>query len=81
MDGPQQKMILRCEKEKNEARRRTCQVERRPHGWAIFLHPDAGDPVACVYYLDDGRTLLLPETHISNEIEIVDDVPPELDAI
>lgn len=38
------------------------QVERRPNGWAIFLHPvGAGDLCGCVYYLDDGRSFLLPE--------------------
>jgi hypothetical protein len=37
-------------------------VERRPNGWAIFLHPiGGGDPSGYVYFLDDGRSLLLQE--------------------
>jgi hypothetical protein len=63
----------------NDTSKPDIQVERRPHGWAIFVHPDAGDPVACLYMLDDGRTFLVPEDYISNPIQIVDDVPAELD--
>lgn len=37
------------------------QIERRPNGWAIFLHPSAGDPCGYVYFLDDGRSFLVPE--------------------
>jgi hypothetical protein len=38
------------------------QVERRPNGWAIFLHPlGGGDPSGYVYFLDDGRSFLVPE--------------------
>jgi hypothetical protein len=38
------------------------QIERRPRGWAIFLHPVGGsDPSGYVYFLDDGRSYLLPE--------------------
>lgn len=55
------------------------QIERWPHGWAVFLHPDAGDPVGCVYILDNGRTFLLPERLTADPIEIVDDIPSELD--
>ena len=37
------------------------QVERRPNGWAIFLHPiGGGDPSGYVYFLDDGRSFVLP---------------------
>src|SRR5688572_19510281 len=37
-------------------------IERRPRGWAIFLHPLGGsDPSACVCFLDDGRSFLIPE--------------------
>ena len=32
------------------------QIERRPNGWAIFLHPLGGsDPCALVYFHDDGE--------------------------
>jgi hypothetical protein len=38
------------------------QVERRPNGWTIFLHPIGGsDPSGYVYFLDDGRSFILPE--------------------
>jgi hypothetical protein len=38
------------------------QLERRPGGWAIFLHPVGGsDPSGYVYFLDDGRSYLVPE--------------------
>lgn len=37
-------------------------VERRPAGWAIFLHPvGGGDPSGYVYFLDDGRSFVQPE--------------------
>jgi hypothetical protein len=39
------------------------QVERRPKGWAIFLHPlGGGDPSGYVYFLDDGRSFVMPES-------------------
>jgi hypothetical protein len=35
------------------------QIERRPNGWAIFLHPLGGsDPSGFIYFLDDGRSFL-----------------------
>lgn len=38
------------------------QIERRPGGWAIFLHPLAGsDASGYVYFLDDGRSFICPE--------------------
>jgi hypothetical protein len=38
------------------------QIERRPNGWAIFLHPLGGsDPSGFVYFLDDGRSFLAKE--------------------
>lgn len=34
-------------------------VERRPGGWAIFLHPvPGGDPSGYLYFLDDGRSFI-----------------------
>ena len=58
------------------------QIERRPKGWAIFLHPSAGDPSGIVYFLDDGRSYLLPEIG-SGSIEVLDDheEPSEIDEI
>jgi hypothetical protein len=39
------------------------QIERRPRGWALFLHPLGGsDPCGYVYFLDDGRSFLVPES-------------------
>ena len=60
------------------------QIDRRPKGWAIFLHPSAGDPCGCVYLLDDGRSFLLRERPWSSEgsIQILeDDAPTDLDDI
>jgi hypothetical protein len=38
------------------------QIERRPGGWAIFLHPVGGsDPSGYVYFLDNGLSYLCPE--------------------
>ncbi|HWB00854.1 MAG TPA: hypothetical protein VG713_20320 [Pirellulales bacterium] len=37
-------------------------VERRPKGWAIFLHPwGRADASGYVYFLDDGRSFLVKE--------------------
>lgn len=54
-------------------------IERRPHGWAFFLHPNAGDPIAFIYLLDDGRSYLMRETLTEPSIEIVDEIPHDLD--
>jgi hypothetical protein len=60
------------------------QIERRPNGWAIFLHPVGGsDESGYVYFLDDGRSFLVPELGVgpTEAIEVLDphaDVP-ELD--
>jgi hypothetical protein len=38
------------------------QIERRPNGWAIFLHPAGdGDPSGYIYFIDDGRSFVVPE--------------------
>src|SRR5258707_12254861 len=43
------------------------QIERRPQGWAIFLHPvGGGDTTGLVYFLDDGRSFVSPDG-LSNE--------------
>jgi hypothetical protein len=55
------------------------QVERRPHGWAVFISPTAGDPVACLYMLDSGRTYVMPEKYTEPTLEVVDDTPNDLD--
>ena len=37
-------------------------IERQPNGWMIFLHPLPGsDPSGYIYFLDDGRSFLVPE--------------------
>lgn len=37
-------------------------IERRRNGWAIFLHPVGdGDPSGYVYFLDDGRSFVVPD--------------------
>ncbi len=48
------------------------QLERRPGGWAIFLHPvGGGDPSGYVYFLDDGRSFLVPESGLGSTAPIV----------
>lgn len=63
----------------NDRAKPDVQIERRPKGWAIFIHPNAGDPVASVYILDNGRTFLLPESYFTDNMQITDDVPADLD--
>src|SRR5262245_24362830 len=58
------------------------QIERRPNGWAIFLHPvGGGDPTGLVYFLDDGRSFLVPEGLVSEQIKVLgrDDRVPMID--
>jgi len=51
-------------------------IERRPHGWAMFLHPVGNsEPSGYVYFLDDGRSYVIPETGLgpTPAIEVHDD--------
>lgn len=49
------------------------QIERRPNGWAIFLHPiGGGDPSGIVFFLDDGRSFLTPDGLSSGRIAVLD---------
>ena len=49
-------------------------IVRRPRGWAIFLHPmPGGDASGLVYFLDDGRSFLVPDGFPSERIEVVED--------
>lgn len=46
----------------NDREKPDIQIERRPKGWAIFLHPvGGGDASGYVYFLDDGKSFLLPD--------------------
>jgi hypothetical protein len=37
-------------------------IERRKKGWMIVLLPKGGgDPSGCVFFMDDGRSFLVPE--------------------
>jgi hypothetical protein len=62
------------------------QIERRPHGWVIFLHPvGGGDPSGHIYFLDDGRSFLVPERSLGttppiNALEW-DETVPEIDNV
>lgn len=59
------------------------QIERRPKGWAVFLHPEpGGDASGFVYFLDDGRSFVLPEFG-ENAIQWLDrgDIPPGIDEV
>ena len=60
------------------------QIERRPRGWAIFLHPvGGGDASGYVYFVDDGRSFMLPENGLgpTPAIEIIEsgDSVPDMD--
>jgi hypothetical protein len=56
----------------NDMNKPDIQIERRPNGWAIFLQPvGGGDSSGLVYFLDDGRSFLVPETG-SERIEVLD---------
>jgi hypothetical protein len=59
----------------NDAEKPDIQIERRPNGWAIFLHPvGGGDPSGLVYFLDDGRSFLVPDGLVSEQIEVLESV-------
>ena len=58
----------------NDREKPDIQIERRPKGWAIFLHPvGGGDASGYVYFLDDGRSFLLKQKYWagSNPIEVL----------
>lgn len=59
------------------------QIERRPNGWAIFLHPLAGcDPCGVVYFHDDGRSFFVHESEYENgtpRLEVAKNRPKEID--
>jgi hypothetical protein len=57
------------------------QIERRPNGWAIFIHPDACDPCALIYMMDDGRSYCVVENYVSEPLQIVKDRPREIDGL
>lgn len=62
------------------------QIERRPHGWVIFLHPvGAGDPSGHIYFLDDGNSFLVPERDLGTTPPIKalqwDETVPEIDKL
>lgn len=59
----------------NEMTAPDIQIERRPLGWAIFLHPvGGGDPSGYVYFHADGRSFLLPENGLgpTPKIEVLE---------
>jgi hypothetical protein len=61
-------------------------IERRPKGWAIFLHPEAGgDPSGVVYFLDDGRSFVLREDKSDNpgcvQVLLGLHAPPDIDEL
>jgi hypothetical protein len=56
------------------------QVERRPGGWAVFINDSAGDVVAHVYIIDNGKVYLHPEYYSSTVIlDPKGEAPQELD--
>jgi hypothetical protein len=61
------------------------QIERRPGGWVIFLHPmGGGDPSGYVCFLDDGRSFVVQEPDLGTTPPVMvvegDDIRAELDA-
>lgn len=54
-------------------------IERRPRGWALFIHPDGGDPCAFIYILDDGQTYCVRDTLIPSPMQLVDECPASVD--
>jgi hypothetical protein len=70
----------------NDREKPDIQIERRPKGWAIFVHPVGGvDASGYVYFLDDGRSFLLRENSWagSGSIEVLrrHEEPPEIDEL
>jgi hypothetical protein len=46
-------------------------IERRPNGWAFFMHPmGGGDPSCHVYFVDDGRSFVVPEQGVTPNMEV-----------
>ncbi|WP_254512958.1 hypothetical protein [Anatilimnocola floriformis] len=52
-------------------------VERRPHGWSVFVHPNAGDPVAVLAIRDDGESFLVPANE--GALRITSEIPRSID--
>ena len=60
------------------------QIERRPGGWAVFIHAVPGDdPSGFVYILDDGRSYVNIEHGSSLPLRFLEEeeMPPELDRL
>ena len=59
------------------------QIERRAHGWAVFVHPVAGgDPCGAVYFHDDGRSWFVRESDAdigTPRLQLADECPAEID--
>jgi hypothetical protein len=47
-------------------------IERRPHGWAIFLNPIGGsDSAGVIYFTDEGRSFVVPANDFGTTPPIV----------
>ena len=60
------------------------QIERRPGGWAVFIHAVPGDdPTGFVYILDDGRSYANIEYGSSLPLRFLEEeeFPPDLDRL
>lgn len=55
------------------------QIERRPRGWMILIHPNAGDAVGFFIMLDDGRSFFVHEYGADPHMEQLYEIPRELD--
>jgi len=70
---------------KNDDDKPDIKIERRPKGWAIFLHPSgATDPSGYIYLLDDRRSFLVKDDLMLLEpIQILhfDEEVPEIDKL
>lgn len=39
-------------------------IERQPHMWAVFIHPEGDDPSCYIYILDNGQTYIVPDAAV-----------------
>jgi hypothetical protein len=63
----------------NDYEKPDIQIERRPHGWMIFVHHNAGDAVGFLIMLDDGRTFYVHEYGADPRMEELYEIPHDLD--
>lgn len=63
----------------NDYEKPDIQIERHPHGWMIFVHHNAGGAVGFLIMLDDGRTFYVHEYGADPRLEVLYEIPRDLD--